>query len=88
MVTELAFFTDDPSSNIADAYSFFFRILFKKNENKQKETDVGPFLKKSYTIKEKILVLVVPVTLKNIPVLHTNRCSGLVFNLKICPTTT
>ena len=55
MVTELAFFTDDPSSNIADAYSFFFRILFKKNENKQKETDVGPFLKKVTQLKKKYL---------------------------------
>ena len=32
----LAFYSDDPSSNPADAYSFSVQIVFEKNENKQK----------------------------------------------------
>ena len=47
MVSVLAFYSDDPSSNPADAYSFSVQILFEKNENKQKEAGVGPFLKRN-----------------------------------------
>ena len=45
MVSVLAFYSDDPSSNPADAYSFSVQIVFEKNENKQKEAWVGPFFK-------------------------------------------
>ena len=44
MVSVLAFYSDDPSSNPADAYSFSVKIVFDKNENKQKGAEVGPFL--------------------------------------------
>ena len=48
VVSVLAFHFDDPSSNPAEAYSFFFKIVFENNENKQKEAGVGPlFLKKN-----------------------------------------
>ena len=43
VVSVLAFYSDDPSSNPADAYSFSVQIVFEKNENKQKEAWVGPF---------------------------------------------
>ena len=43
MVSVLAFYFDDPSSNPADNYHFSVNILFEKNENKQKEAWVGPF---------------------------------------------
>ena len=43
MVSELTFYSDDPSSNPADAKSFSVKSVFEKNENKQKETGVGPF---------------------------------------------
>ena len=46
VVSALAFYSDDPSSNPADAYRFSVQIVFEKNENKQKEAGVGPFLKK------------------------------------------
>ena len=46
VVSVLAFYSYDPSSNPADAYSFFWKMLSEKNENKQKEAGVGPFLNK------------------------------------------
>ena len=33
----LTFYTDDPSSNPAEAYRCFCKFAFEKNENKQKE---------------------------------------------------
>ena len=39
MVSVLAFYSDDPSSNPAEACE----IVFEKNRNKQKEAGVGPF---------------------------------------------
>ena len=47
MVSVLAFYSDNPSSNPADAYSFSVQIVFEKNENKQKEAGVAHFLKKT-----------------------------------------
>ena len=47
VVSMLAFYSNDPSSNPADAYSFSVKFVFEKNENKQKEAGVGPFLKKT-----------------------------------------
>ena len=42
VVSMLDFYSDDPSSNPADVYSFFCKIcVFGKNENKQKEASVG-----------------------------------------------
>ena len=35
-------YSDDPSSNTADAYSFFCKLVLEKKENKQKEAAVGP----------------------------------------------
>ena len=43
VVSILAFYSDDPSSNPAEAYSFFCKLVFEKNKNKQKDR-VGPFL--------------------------------------------
>ena len=37
VVSVLAFYSDDPSSNHAEAYGFFCNIVFEKNENKQKK---------------------------------------------------
>ena len=39
------FYSDDPSSNLAEAYSFFCKIVFEKNENKQKRGRGWPALK-------------------------------------------
>ena len=36
VVSVLAFYSDDPSSNLAEIYSFFCNIVFEKNENKTK----------------------------------------------------
>ena len=35
-------FSDDPSSNPADAHRFFCKICVEKNENNQKGAGVGP----------------------------------------------
>ena len=43
MVSVLVFYSDDESSNPADAYSFSVKFVFEKNENKQKDAGVGPF---------------------------------------------
>ena len=40
VVSTLAFYSDDPSLNPAEVYSFFCNIVFEKNENKQKEADL------------------------------------------------
>ena len=37
----LALWSDDPSSNPTDTYSFSIKILFEKNEEKQIEAGVG-----------------------------------------------
>ena len=47
MVSVLAFYSDDPSSNPAEAYNFSVNFVFEKNQNKQKEAGVGHFLKKN-----------------------------------------
>ena len=46
VVSVLAFYSDDPSSNPAEAYSFSVNFVFEKNQNKQKEGGVGHFFKK------------------------------------------
>ena len=46
MVSVLTFYSDDPSSNPADAYSFSVQIVFEKNENKQKKRPGLAHLKK------------------------------------------
>ena len=45
VVSLLAFNSDGPSSNPADVYSFSVKFVFEKNENKQKEAGIDPFLK-------------------------------------------
>ena len=42
VVSVLAFYSDDPSLNPADAYSFSVQIVFEKNENKPKRGRVWP----------------------------------------------
>ena len=42
MVSVVAFYSDDPSLNPAEAYSFSVKFVFEKNENKQKEAGDGP----------------------------------------------
>ena len=44
VVSVLAFYSDNPSSNPVEAYSFSVNFVVEKNENKPKETGVGPFL--------------------------------------------
>ena len=47
MVSVLAFYIDDPSSNPADDYSFFsVKFVFEKNENKQIEALGAHLIKK------------------------------------------
>ena len=51
MVSVLAFYSDDPSSIPAEVYNFFCKIVVEKNENKQKEAGIGPFLKKTLSFQ-------------------------------------
>ena len=46
VVSVLAFYSHDPSSNPVETCVFSVEFVFDKNENKQKEAGVGPFLKK------------------------------------------
>ena len=50
MVSVLVFYSDDPSSNTTEAYKFFCKIVFEKNENKQKEAVFGP-LKNKFQVR-------------------------------------
>ena len=43
MVSELVF-SDDPSSNPSEDYSFSANIVFEKNKNKEEEAGIGPYL--------------------------------------------
>ena len=43
VVSVLAYYSDNPSSDPADVYSFLLKFVFEKNKNKQKEAGVGPF---------------------------------------------
>ena len=45
MVSVLAVYYNDPSSNPAEAYSFSVKFVLEDNENEQKEAEVGPFKK-------------------------------------------
>ena len=45
VVIMLAFYSNNPSSNPAEAYSFYVKIVFKKKKNKQKEARFGTFKK-------------------------------------------
>ena len=45
VVSVLAFYSDNPSLNSSEAYSFSVKFVFEKNENKQKEARVGTFKK-------------------------------------------
>ena len=42
----LAFYSDNPSQIPLEPTIFFYKIVFVKNNNKQKEAGAGPFLKK------------------------------------------
>ena len=50
VVSMLAFYSIDLRLNPTEAYSFSVKFVFEKNENKQKEAGVGPFLKKCTNI--------------------------------------
>ena len=54
MASVLAFYSDDPSLNLADAYSFSVNFVFEKNENKQKDAGIGP-LKKGIELNISVL---------------------------------
>ena len=45
MVSVLAFYSDDPSLNSAEAYSFSVKFVFEKTKINKKEARVGPFKK-------------------------------------------
>ena len=51
MVNVLNFDSDDSSSNPAETYSFSIKFVLVKNENKQKEAGVGPFLYKTISVE-------------------------------------
>ena len=42
VVSLLAFYSNDPSSNPAKVYSFFCNIVFEKNKINKKEAGFGP----------------------------------------------
>ena len=50
VVSELVF-SDDPSSNPSEDYSFSVNIVFEKNKNKEEEAGIGPYFKKGFIIQ-------------------------------------
>ena len=50
MVSEFVF-SDDPSSNPSEDYSFSVNIVFEKNKNKEEEAGIGPYFKKGFIIQ-------------------------------------
>ena len=46
MVSVLAFYSDDPSSNPAEVYNFSVKLLLIRTKINKKEAGVGPFFKK------------------------------------------
>ena len=61
VVSELTYYSDNPSQNPAEVYNFSEKWLLKKNKNYQKEAGVGPFF-----IKRPILNVFVILTWKEI----------------------
>ena len=45
VVSVLAFYSDDLSSDLAEGHSFICKMLFEKNKIKQKEAGVGLFVR-------------------------------------------
>ena len=43
VVSVLAFYSDDPSSNPAEVYNFSVKLLLKRTKINGKEAGVGPF---------------------------------------------
>ena len=52
MVSVLAFYSDDPSSNPAEVYNFSVKLLLKGTKINGKEAGVGPFLKKTNNVNK------------------------------------
>ena len=46
VISELAFYSDDPSSNPIEVYSFSVILCLKRTKINEKETGVGPLFKK------------------------------------------
>ena len=44
VVSVLAFYSDDPSSNPAEVYNFSIKLLLKRTKINQKEAGVGPLI--------------------------------------------
>ena len=51
MFSVLAFYSNDPSSNPAVAYSFYVKFVLEKNENKQKEAHLKKDMSVYYRLK-------------------------------------
>ena len=46
VVIVLAFYSDDPSSNPTEVYSFSVKLLLKRTKSNKKRPGVGPFIKR------------------------------------------
>ena len=55
MVSVLAFYSDDPSSNPADAYSFSVKFVYEKNENKRLKTSIAKIYAK-ISLQDRLVV--------------------------------
>ena len=86
VVSVLAYKSDDPSLNLADAYSFSVKFVLEKNKNKQKEVGLAHLRKHLYILwRQFILFGPWHVTHLGGPLGHSglltmafpfNRCSG------------
>ena len=52
VVSVLAFYSDDPSSNPAEVYNFSVKLLLKRMKINKKEAGVGPFFLKKWNTSQ------------------------------------
>ena len=56
VVSVLAFYSNDPISNPAKAYSFLVKFVFEKNKNKQKRPGLPIFKKNKHSMRASFLI--------------------------------
>ena len=54
MVSVLAFYSDNPSSNPAEVYNFSVKLLLKRTKINKKEAGVGPFFYNTLLLSHKL----------------------------------
>ena len=62
VVSMLALYSDDLSSNPAEVLDFSVELCLKRTKINKKEAGVGPFFKKQIIFVEKLILIIFPIT--------------------------